>query len=80
MKDLERIGILPIQDILNRRINPGGLVRVKRLLLQEDAGRSRLLQISSARVLRHPMPILDRRERAVHRAVKKQAGREGPAW
>jgi hypothetical protein len=46
----------------------------------EIAGRSRRLQISSARVLRRPMPILDRRERAVHRAVKKQAGREGPAW
>ena len=53
MKDLEGIGILPIQDILNRHINLGGLVRVKRLLLQQDLAQ---------RLLRPVVPGVNRGE------------------
>ena len=69
MKDLEGIGILPIQDILNRHINLGGLVRVKRLLLQEDLAQ---------RLLRPAVPGVNRGEQCSPRDESLLQGQQAP--
>ncbi len=69
MKDREGIGILPIQDILNRHINLGGLVRVKRLLLQEDLAQ---------RLLQPAVPGVNRGEQCSPRDESFPQGQQAP--